>query len=68
MEHRWLLADRAPDSVREWDEGPVELNSDEMMLLAAGQKPAHLEELKNLKIPMTSAETPQTDLNTGEAE
>ena len=57
-----------PDSVREWDERPVELNSDEMMLLAAGQKPAHLEELKNLKIPMTSAETPQTDLNTGEAE
>jgi hypothetical protein len=57
----------APDSIREWDEGAVELSSEELMLLAAGQTPSHLEELKNLKVPMTSAETPQTDPDASEA-
>ena len=38
-----------PEPVREWDEGSVELRDDELLLIAAGEKPpSDLEEAKSI--------------------
>ena len=36
-----------PEPVREWDNRAVELRDEELMLVAAGEKLPHLEEIKN---------------------
>lgn len=57
-----------PESVRDWDNRAVELRDEELMLVAAGEKPPHLEELKNLNIPLsrdTTTKTPPPGANKG---
>jgi hypothetical protein len=60
-------AEFTPEPVREWDERAVELQSDELLLLAAGEKLPHLKELENLEIPLVPETKPNTQSNTSQA-
>lgn len=64
----WCIgAELTPEPVREWHERAVELRTDEQMLLAAGEKPPHLDELKDLQIPWAGEAAPNIPSKTSEA-
>ena len=60
-------AEFTPEPVRKWDERAVELQSDELLLLAAGEKLPHSEELENLDVPLVPDTKPNTQSNTSQA-
>lgn len=48
-----------PEPVQKWDSESVELRDEELMLVAAGEKPPHLEDLKGMTFPLASVKTPK---------
>jgi hypothetical protein len=65
QEFPWAFGpENIPEPLKEWQDKPAELSAEEEMLVAAGEKPPHLEEVKNLQFPLSrdvSPNTPQTN-------
>jgi len=51
----WALGpENIPEPLQEWQDTDAELRAEEEMLVAAGEKPPNLDELRSLQIPLSS--------------